>query len=59
LNDDINRASQQLASVIYAERAQRERQEVSLSDALEDFGIESEPEAVATGSKMPPWNIES
>ena len=59
LNDDINRASQQLASVIYAERARRERQEVSLSGALEDFGIESEPGAVATGSKMPHWNIES
>src|SRR2546426_6929802 len=56
LNDDINRASQQLASVIYAERARRERQEVSLSGALEDFGIESEPAAVATGSKMPHWN---
>src|SRR5437764_5724233 len=53
LNDDINRASQQLASVIYAERARRERQEVSLSDALQDFGIESEPGAAATGSKMP------
>ena len=50
LNDDINRASQQLASVIYAERARRERQEVSLSDALADFGIESAPGAVATGS---------
>jgi len=39
LNDDINRASQQLASVIYAERARRERQEVSLRDALADFGV--------------------
>ena len=38
LNDDINRASQQLAAVIYAERARRERQEVTLRRALEDFG---------------------
>jgi len=51
LNDDINRASQQLASVIYAERARRERQEVSLSDALEDFGV-TEPRAVASGSDI-------
>ena len=49
LNDDINRASQQLAAVIYAERARRERQEVTLRDALEDFGVLSEPGAVATG----------
>ena len=39
LNDDINRASQQLAAVIYAERARRERQEVNLRGALEDFGV--------------------
>ena len=39
LNDDINRASQQLAAVIYAERARRERQEVNLREALEDFGV--------------------
>ena len=38
LNDDINRASQQLAAVIYAERARRERQEERLKDALADFG---------------------
>ena len=37
LNDDINPASAQLASVIYAERARRERQELSLKDALADF----------------------
>ena len=37
LNDDINRASAQLASVIYAERARRERQETTSSDALADF----------------------
>jgi guanylate kinase len=37
LNDDINRASAQLASVIYAERARRERQETMLKDALADF----------------------
>jgi guanylate kinase len=37
LNDDINRASAQLASVIYAERARRERQEVTASGALADF----------------------
>jgi len=46
LNDDINRASQQLASVIYAERARCERQQASLRDALADFGVVSEPEAV-------------
>jgi len=50
LNDDINRASQQLAAVIYAERARRERQEVTLREALEDFGAASEPGAIATGS---------
>ena len=52
LNDDINRASQQLASVIYAERARRERQQVALKDALNDFGVSeagSEPGAAATG----------
>ena len=37
LNDDINRASAQLASVIYAERARRERQEVNAREALADF----------------------
>ena len=37
LNDDINRASAQLASVIYAERARRERQESTSHDALADF----------------------
>jgi guanylate kinase len=37
LNDDINRASAQLASVIHAERARRERQEMCLKDALADF----------------------
>lgn len=37
LNDDINRASAQLASVIYAERARRERQELSSREALADF----------------------
>ena len=54
LNDDINRASQQLASVIYAERARRERQQVTLREALEAFGVGSKPGAVrvqdATGS---------
>jgi guanylate kinase len=38
LNDDINRASQQLAAVIYAERARRERQEERLKETLADFG---------------------
>jgi guanylate kinase len=38
LNDDINRASQQLAAVIYAERARCERQEARLKDTLADFG---------------------
>jgi guanylate kinase len=37
LNDDINRASAQLASIIYAERARRERQEMTSKDALADF----------------------
>ena len=37
LNDDINRASAQLASVIYAERARRERQEKRLKKTLADF----------------------
>jgi guanylate kinase len=37
LNDDINRASAQLASVIYAERARCERQELTLKQALIDF----------------------
>ena len=50
LNDDINRASQQLAAVIYAERARRERQQVTLKNALADFAVISEPEATATGS---------
>ena len=49
LNDDINRASQQLAAVIYAERARRERQEVTLREVLEDFGMLSEPGALARG----------
>jgi len=44
LNDDINRASAQLASVIYAERARRERQEPKLKETLADFAslLESE-----------------
>lgn len=37
LNDDINRASQQLAAVIYAERARQKRQEPRLKDTLADF----------------------
>jgi guanylate kinase len=55
LNDDINRASQQLASVISAERARRERQKISLRDALEDFGDVSEScyFGTATGSTDP------
>src|SRR5437763_16586334 len=53
LNDDINRASQQLAAVIYAERARRERQQITLRDALDDFAVVSEPGAVATGSRRP------
>jgi guanylate kinase len=39
LNDDVNRASQQLAAVIYAERARGDRQKITLSEALEDFGV--------------------
>jgi guanylate kinase len=38
LNDDINRASQQLASVIYGERARLERQEARLEGTFRDFG---------------------
>jgi len=53
LNDDINRASQQLASVIYAERARRERQQITLRDSLNDVGDESGPGAAATGSSNP------
>jgi guanylate kinase len=53
LNDDINRASQQLASVIYAERARRERQQIILKDALDDFGVAADPETFATGSTTP------
>ena len=41
LNDDINRASAQLASVIYAERARRERQEARLADTLADFAVQN------------------
>lgn len=37
LNDDINRASAQLASVIYAERARRERQESTCNEPLANF----------------------
>jgi guanylate kinase len=39
LNDDINRASQQLAAVISAERARCARQELSLRETLEDFAV--------------------
>jgi guanylate kinase len=49
LNDDINRASQQLAAVIYAERARRERQEARLKETLADFAGRSEPPAVVGG----------
>jgi len=41
LNDDINRASQQLASVIYAERARQKRQEARLKGTFRDFGQSS------------------
>jgi guanylate kinase len=37
LNDDINRASAQLGSVINAERARRARQELKLKDTLANF----------------------
>ncbi len=49
LNDDINHASAQLASVIWAERARRERQEARLKDTLAGFAEVSEPPAVAGG----------
>jgi guanylate kinase len=49
LNDDINRASAQLASVIYAERARRQRQEDGLKGALADFAQGSGPPAAAGG----------
>ncbi|MDX6290623.1 MAG: guanylate kinase [Blastocatellia bacterium] len=49
LNDDINRASQQLAAVISAERARQERQEVRLKETLADFGLLDQSE-VTTGS---------
>lgn len=38
LNDDINRASQQLAAVVYAERARQKRQEARLRNSLLAFG---------------------
>jgi guanylate kinase len=41
LNDDINRASAQLASIIYAERARRCRQEERLRETLLDFAAMS------------------
>jgi len=47
LNDDINRASSQLASVIYAERARRERQEERLRETLSEFWSVS----IGTGGK--------
>jgi guanylate kinase len=59
LNDDINRASQQLAAVIYAERARRERQEVMLRKSLEDFGVVSEPPAAASGQASEPPAVAS
>jgi guanylate kinase len=49
LNDDINRASAQLASVVYAERARRQRQEDGLKGALTDFAEVSDPPAAAGG----------
>jgi guanylate kinase len=48
LNDDINTASQQLAAVICAERARRERQEPKLAETLADFA-RSEPPAATNG----------
>ena len=48
LNDDINRASQQLAAVISAERARQKRQEVRLNETLADFGVLDQ--GVRTGS---------
>ena len=49
LNDDINRASQQLAAVISAERARQHRQEARLKDTMADFGVGDQSEA-RTGS---------
>jgi guanylate kinase len=37
INDDIERASAQLASIIFAERARRERQEEQLERVLQNF----------------------
>jgi guanylate kinase len=37
INDDAERAAAQLASIIYAERARRERQEQSAQEVLESF----------------------
>jgi len=48
LNDDINRASQQLAAVISAERARQKQQEVRLKETLADFGVFDQ--GVRTGS---------
>jgi len=51
LNDDIDRASQQLASVIYAERARRDRQEIALRQALDDFGAAAAPDGFADAAE--------
>lgn len=45
LNDDINRASAQLASVIHAERARLKRQEERLKDTLTDFAKVQNPDS--------------
>src|SRR5262245_36078942 len=48
LNDDVDRASQQLAAIIYAERARCERQEIAMRHALDDFGVPRESGASAS-----------
>ena len=49
LNDDVDRASAQLAAVISAESARRERQAPKLKDVLADFArVKSEPWGVSS-----------
>jgi guanylate kinase len=50
LNDDINRASQQLAAVIYAERARCDRQRITLSETLEDFSVSATQDPPCAGA---------
>jgi guanylate kinase len=37
INDEVDRASAQLASIVYAERARRQRQEAQVQSILKNF----------------------